>query len=58
MQSYSKFIERKEKLEEQINLKEEELSDLRFKDIQSRGMKSIIAMLCITVIIIFILNLI
>lgn len=58
IQSYSKFIERKEKLEEQIKIKEEELSDLRFKDIQNRGIKSIIAMLFITFIIIITLKII
>lgn len=42
MQSYSKFIERKEKLQEEIKMKEEELSELRFKDIQSRGVRSLI----------------
>lgn len=49
MQSYSKFIERKEKLEEQIKIKEEELSDLRFKAIQSRGVRSILNMILIVV---------
>ena len=58
MQSYYKFIERKEKLEQQVKTIEEELSDHRFKIFQSREMKSILAMLCITVIIIFILNVI
>tara|TARA_A100001015_G_C14584681_1_gene554245 strand:+ start:281 stop:469 length:189 start_codon:yes stop_codon:yes gene_type:complete len=49
MQSYSKFIERKEKLEEQIKIREEELSDLRFKAIQSRGVRSILNMILIVV---------
>ncbi|MAV39165.1 MAG: hypothetical protein CML12_01105 [Puniceicoccaceae bacterium] len=42
MQSYSKFIEKKEKLEEQIKIKEKELSNQRFKAIQSSGVQSLI----------------
>ena len=49
MQSYSKFIERKEALDEQIKIKEEELSDLRFKAIQSRGVRSILNMILIVI---------
>jgi uncharacterized protein (UPF0335 family) len=51
MQSYSKFIERKEVLEIQIKAKAKELSDLRFKDIQSRGVRSLIIMSIISFII-------
>lgn len=58
MQSYSKFIERKEKLEEQIKIKEEELSDLRFKAIQSRGVRSILKMLLWVIIFLIIFGII
>lgn len=51
MQSYSKFIERKEVLEIQIKAKAKELSDLRFEDIQSRGVRSLIIMSIISFII-------
>ena len=58
MQSYSKFIERKEKLEEQIKIKEAELSDLRFKAIQSRGVRSILKMLLWVIIFLIIFGII
>jgi hypothetical protein len=58
MQRYSKFVEKKEKLEEQIKMKEEELSELRFKDIQSRGVRSILKMLLWVIIFLIIFGII
>jgi uncharacterized protein (UPF0335 family) len=58
MQSYSKFIERKEKLEEEIKMKEEELYELRLKDIKSRGVRSILKMLLWVIIFLIIFGII
>ena len=55
--SVTQNLLKKEKLEEQIKMKEEELSELRFKDIQSRGVRSILKMLLWVIIFLIILEL-